>query len=427
MQNIPEAEEPLRIIALEARNVKRLKAVSITPNGDIVAIGGRNAQGKTSVLDSIMLALGGEKYAKAAKLVKPIRDGESKAEIAIDLGEFKITKTYTPSGGTLTVRGADGLRHSSPQAVLDGLIGDIAFDPLAFTRMKSEDQLATLREVAGINTAMIDSSRKAAFDDRTDANRKVKELSAQVSGLPFFKDVPEEEVSAKELSAQLKQANESNAALAELVRNGRTAVQTVNDLKEEIAELEENLKVKREMLQTAENKLVDLRANAAGKKEIDTSYITGQLDDITATNRKVAGNKTRADAVEALETWTKKAEDLTEQIEKLDARKRDKLEKANYPVPGLRLDDDGVKYNGIPFSQSSAAEQLRVSVAMGLAMNPRLRVILIRDGSLLDEDSLEILRQIAEEKQAQVWIERVGKGEECCVIIEDGEVEEVRA
>ncbi len=141
------------------------------------------------------------------------------------------------------------------------------------------------------------------------------------------------------------------------------------------------------------------------------------------TNRKVRENQKRKEIHEA---WIKQDGDskaLTATLEKIDAQKAEMLASAEYPIDGIGIDDDGIlTYNGIPFTQASAAEQLRVSAAMALALNPKLRVLLIRDGSLLDKDAMEELHNFATENDAQVWIERVGNGDEVTVLIEDGEV-----
>jgi hypothetical protein len=94
------------------------------------------------------------------------------------------------------------------------------------------------------------------------------------------------------------------------------------------------------------------------------------------------------------------------------------------PIEGLALNEEGVTFNDLPFSQCSSAEQLRISVAMGLALNPKLKVLLIRDGSLLDEESMKALAEQAAAADAQVWLERVGDKDKCAVIIEDGAVKE---
>jgi alpha-D-ribose 1-methylphosphonate 5-triphosphate synthase subunit PhnL len=140
----------------------------------------------------------------------------------------------------------------------------------------------------------------------------------------------------------------------------------------------------------------------------------------------VRENAAYAKETQSLKAATKEANDLTEKLEAIEKQKAELLAKAPFPVPGLAFDDSGVLYQGIPFAQASGAEQLRVSVAMGIAMNPTLKVLLIRDGSLLDETNLEMIAQMAAEADAQVWLERVGKGDEVSVVIEDGEVSETR-
>src|SRR5262245_55130191 len=121
--------EPLRIVKLEAANVKRLTAVAIEPDGNLVVIGGKNGAGKSSVLDSIAFALGG----KDLLCEEPLRNGTEKGHVSVDLGDLHVRRTFTPDGGsTLVVANADGARYPSPQKVLDALVGKLCFDPLDF-------------------------------------------------------------------------------------------------------------------------------------------------------------------------------------------------------------------------------------------------------------------------------------------------------
>jgi hypothetical protein len=53
-------------------------------------------------------------------------------------------------------------------------------------------------------------------------------------------------------------------------------------------------------------------------------------------------------------------------------------------------------------------EAADVSVAVGFALNPAVKVLLIREGAFLDEDNLALVGRLAEEAGAQIWIERVG-------------------
>ena len=128
----------MKIISLKASNVKRLKAVEITPSGELVVVGGRNAQGKSSVLDAIWLALGGGPATKAT--TRPVRDGEDSASVVLDLGEFVVTRTWSGAKTTLTVASPEGAKFSGPQGILDALVGRLAFDPLEFTRLSAKAQ-----------------------------------------------------------------------------------------------------------------------------------------------------------------------------------------------------------------------------------------------------------------------------------------------
>ncbi|MGH9252599.1 MAG: AAA family ATPase, partial [Acidimicrobiales bacterium] len=123
----------MKIVKLTAENIKRLRAVEITPDGNTVIITGRNGQGKTSVLDSIWYALGGGPAAKGT--IRPVRDGQNRAEVTVDLGDLVVTRSWTSAGGTaLRVENTDGARYKSPQQMLDGLVGKLSFDPLTFAQ-----------------------------------------------------------------------------------------------------------------------------------------------------------------------------------------------------------------------------------------------------------------------------------------------------
>ena len=145
-----------KIIQLTAENVKRLHAVDITPQGNVVEITGKNGQGKSSVLDAIAMALGGG----AEMPTLPIRKGEAKAKIVLDLGDLKVTRTVTESGSTLIVETPEGARFQSPQTILDKLTGKITFDPLAFIRLKRDEQGKILRDLVGLDFTQADYDRR---------------------------------------------------------------------------------------------------------------------------------------------------------------------------------------------------------------------------------------------------------------------------
>ncbi len=429
-------KKPTKIVRLEVEAFKRLRAVQITPEGNVVRISGRNGAGKSSVLDAIEAALGGKRSAPR----RPVREGEKGAKIVAELDGLTVTRTFTAKGGgTLTVAAADGARYPSPQAMLDELVGALSFDPLAFSRMEPRRQRELLRELVGLDTSEIDRERARLFDERTEVNREVRRLEGVVSAHPYHEGVPEEPVDVAELTEELHAAESAQRELdraeseVRIAADHLTAAEEHADrLREEIQELEAKLEGLRARLAKGESEeLPKRRARVEAARAVvtelraalpDTAAITAKLRSADATNALVRANAARAAAKEEHARAVAQSEELTAAIRACDERKADLLASAQYPLEGLSIDDDGVLLNGLPFEQASSAEQLRASVAIGLALHPALRVLLVRDGSLLDEDSLRLLAELAAEADAQVWLETVGASDGVGVVIEDGAV-----
>jgi len=415
-------ETPLRIVELRAENVKRLKAVTIHPDGSMVVIGGKNAQGKTSVLDAIMYALGG----KDTQPAEVVRRGEKRGEVRLDLGDLVVRRTFTAAGGgSLIVESPEGARYPSPQAVLDRLLEKRGLDPLAFLRLRPCEQGEALRALTGLDTSDLDAQREHIYADRTEVNRAGKALRARVDAMPpIVEDAPAEEVSAAELVHALDDAREQNEANGRVLARRAATRDRADRCEQHVADLEREIVEARKTLEQARSLLDEAEAEVKALPDaIDTGEIAARIDGVEQTNRTVRQNRIRAEAEAALEAKRAESAALTAKITDLDAQKAQRIAAAKMPVEGLGIDESGVvTYHGITLSEASSAEQLRVSMSMALARNPRLPVVLIRDGSLLDEDSLRLVAEMAEEHGASVWVERVGDGEECSVIIEDGAV-----
>lgn len=412
-----EQVETARVIALKAKNVKRLTAVEIhPPEGEpLVVVGGQNAQGKTSVLDAIMYALAGGKTIPD----DVIKHGQKKAEIEVDLGELKVTRVLG-KGAKLEVKAKDGRKLNSPQKVLDELAGKLTFDPLYFQRLSEttqgrREQAVIVRDLVGLDFTEHDQKRQGLYDSRTDINRDLKRAETQLETMPFFPQAPQEPIKVTEVAAELQKAAQHNQEELKLTERLGQVEGAIVQVKREM----EALQKKQEELIAEKMTLV---SKVKGFERIDTEELNKKLENAQAINEKVAKNKQRREVNKLVSELQKKSEKLTEQIEELDNEKQQQLAGAELPVEGLSFSEDGVLFNDVPFHNCSSAEQLKLSVAMGIKMNPKLKIMLIRDGSLLDDKSLETLRQMAAKSSHQVWLERVGKGEECTVIIEDGSV-----
>ena len=198
----------MKIVSLEVENVKRIKAVQITPTGELVVIGGRNAQGKSSCLDAIEMALAG----KSAIPEQPIRRGSDSAYVLVTFDDgMTVERTFKGDNSYLVVKRGDGTRAGTPQALLDSLCSRIAFDPLAFMRAKPAEQANQLRGLVGLDFRAQDIARKNAYDHRTDVNRQVKQAEAAAQAMPIVEGAPAEEISVGDLMAELKRRHAANA------------------------------------------------------------------------------------------------------------------------------------------------------------------------------------------------------------------------
>lgn len=409
----------MKIIELRAENVKKLKSIQIEPDGNVVVIGGQNGAGKSSVLDSIAYALGG----KALIPAEPIRRGEEHASITADVGDYTIERTFTENGSALRITDAQGFRASSPQKLLNGLFNQHSADPLAFANAAPGKQAETLRNLVGLDTSRIDEEHRQLYDERTQRGREVKHLKGAYESAEMFEDAPAEEVSVEELLVELDKRIARNTERDYNLGILETLNQKHARLLAEISVLQDEIGDCRKDIAAIEPRIIKGKEYRASTPLADTSEIKAQISAADDINKRVRANLLHDERGREYASADLEYKNITTEIEANREAKRVMISKAVFPVGGLGFDDRGMTFNDLPFDQASQAERLRVSVAMALATNPKLRVVLIRDGSLLDEDNLRMIAEMAEAADAQVWIERVGDGPDVSVLIVDGEIE----
>lgn len=404
--------KPLKIVELKVENIKRIRAVHLRPNGaSTVILGGQNAQGKSSVLDAIAMAFGGARAIPA----DPVRHGAKQGSVVAHIGDLIVERVIARGGQTtLTVRDAEGTRQRSPQKILDELCSRIAFDPLAFLDMDPPKQNETLRQLLGLDFGKLDAERSRCFDRRTELNRDAKSARASSESIVVPPNTPDVLVSVAQLLEQLNAGNAAAAAARDHAAEQARMQREVEDIEAGLKRLETQLMQARMRLKQHERQ--------APPAAPDTSAISQQIATAEATNRAVHMRGQR-DALEAKANKIEsEAASLTARIDEIDAAKAAQLAACQFPVPGLTLGEDGPMLDGVPLDQASQAQKLRVSVALGIAMNPRLKVLLVRDASLLDDTSLALVAEMAAAADAQVWLERVGDDDPTAVVIADGQV-----
>ena len=422
----------MKIVALQAENIKRLVAVEIKPDGNMVVISGRNASGKTSCLDSIWWALGGA----AGIQQDPVRRGEKTGRIFLDLGDLRITRTFTrhDSGETTTsisVTSASGAKFNTPQTVLDDLLGQLTFDPLAFSRMRPREQFETLRRfVPDVDFDAIDRANEKDYNERTAVNRKAHEAQVYAEQIEAPKNVParvDEDAIVKELAA----ASSHNSDIAKR-KERRTGI---------AREIDQRMMVAADYEQQAKDLLVK-----AGKERTEAGRLQQDLTaaaplpepkDVTTIQTALAAaqdinaivdlcDKRQALLAEAAQ-FNQASSVITDRMNARESDKQAKIAAAKLPVEGITFGRGCVMFKDLPLEQASDAEQLRISVAIAMALNPKLRVLRVRDGSLLDEESLKLLEQIVTDNDFQCWIERVDSSGTVGFVLEDGRLKDATA
>ena len=444
----------MKILGMVAENFKKIRVVEITPKGKMIQITGKNGQGKTSVLDAIWAALEGAK----AMPEKPVRKGAERARIKLDLGDLVVTRTIAAGGtSTLVVENKTGVKLSSPQSVLDKLLGDLSFDPCAFIEMKPKQQIEELRKVAKISYDVdaAAAANKADYDERTAVNRDVERLKIEVASITVQEGLPKDKVDEAPILAELSEVDKKNAQareaehakalkLAQVDRHKRDHSQT----QEEIDQLEEKATSIEKLIAESKKQLEETREQISGLEKakkgisnliihvqrdydatpaptfVEVSEVSAKLQQAQLVNREIE-KRSRRDALQAqLNEKRRQADQLTRAIEDREEKKRAAVREAKMPIEGLTFDEEQVLYNGIPIEQLGEGEQIRISASIAMAANPELRVIRIMRGESMDEDALAILAMMAEQNDFQIWMARVDSSGKVGIIMEDGAVKE---
>lgn len=423
----------MKIVELRAENLRRIRAVCIRPAGDVVPVTGANEQGKTSVLDAIWIALRGKVVAGP----EPIRIGCERATIRLDLGDMVVVREFKRrDDGDLTtslkITLADGSEvKRSPQATLDALVGDLSFDPLEFARADPRRQLDMMRSfVPGFDFDGYLDQRQRIHDARTVVSRRARDARAAAAAVKLPPGPRPKRVDVSAVVDALGAAGKHNADIQVRVARRQAAAVEIVSLNSEVA----GLKTQAEEAARAFKVRIDAtEAKAAAlQKQLDDAPPLPDLVDVDAFRAKVAAAEAanaslrlhdQRDAHEAdAKRLESEVDDLTKSMSVMDESKRLAIEGAALPVVGMKLGDGEVLLNDIPLSQASHAEKLRVSLAVAMAANPKLRVIRSYDGSLLDRRSMQIVADMARDGDYQVWIERVDETGEVGFYMEDGGV-----
>lgn len=407
----------MKINSLEVVNVKKVRAVTVQPSASgLTVIGGHNAQGKTSVLDAIVWALGGNKY----KPSSPQREGSMATPvIRIELDNGVVVER---SGKNASLKVTDTNGNKAGQSLLDELISQLALDLPRFLSASGKEKADVLLQIIGVGRQLheLDSQEKKLYDERHAVGLVVTRKQKHAEDLPFEANTPDDEVSAMELIQQQQAILATNGENQRL-RNAAKQLRVDHDaIVVEVERLEKELESAKAMLGKITTGLIVANKTASQLQDESTAELEESLLQIDDTNRRVRINRTKAAAKTEASEMREQVDELTGQLTDVRQERQRLLDGAELPLPGLSVTDGELTYNGQAWDCMSSAEQLRVAVAVVRKLRPECGFVLLDKTEQMDVETLTEFGKWIEDEGLQVIATRVSTGDECSIIIEDG-------
>jgi hypothetical protein len=437
----------MRVISYEIRNVMRATEIALDLEGrNLFLVGGKNAQGKTSTLKALLMALCGrsgmDDYPEVA-----LQAGQDKGWVKVKLsGDDELHENDSLTVELLLRRkrsgevieefrilDSSGEEAPEPRTLLKRLYDLKGFDPLAFDRASKKERRQQLMKLTGLDFTDHEKRRKKLYDERTDVNRDGVRLKAQVDGMPRFPDAPTELLSVDKLMAEVEEVSRQNRendkerrelqtrqSLVETAeRQEKSLTEQIRKLQAELDQITENRieaieKVKEQQAKVA--KIIDQDVDGAKQKVKDASKVNDQV---------MANNRFREMTVE-VDKLRDKSVRLSDEISKIDQEKTDAVAAAKFPVKGMGFDEEGVLLNDLPWEQASHRDRIMASCDVGIALNPKLKLFVCQDGGALDLETIEVLDMKLKKTGYQMIAEIVTRfpadEQLCAVVIRDGKV-----
>lgn len=404
--------EPVKINELLIENVKRVKAVQFEPSADgLTIIGGRNGQGKTSVLDAIAWALGGNNYKPSV----PERDGALvPPNLHIELSNGLIVER---KGKNSTLKVTDPNGNKSGQQLLNEFVSTLALDLPKFINGSDKDKADSLLKILGIGDVLsqLDTKENQLYAQRTEVGRIADRKKKAADEMPMYPNVPKEPVSATEL---IKQQQEILARNGENERKRQDAAR----YEQMLAEAQIAFDEAKAALQKAEQDCLTARKSAEDLHDESTAELEKNLAEIEALNIKIRANSTKEAAEVEANNLQQEYDGLTEQIESVREERNKLLDSAELPLQGLSVKDGKLIYNNMPWDGMSGSDQLKVATAIVRKLNPQCGFVLMDKLEQMDLETLQEFGVWLKQEGLQVIATRVSTGDECSIIIEDGMV-----
>ena len=407
----------IKITTLEIENVKRIRAIALEPTANgLTIIGGNNGQGKTSVLDAIAWALGGDR-------LKPDnaerKDSMLPPRIKVTLSNGLVVER-TGKNSSLKVTDPNGQRHG--QQLLNSLVEELALNLPKFMNASDREKADILLKVIGVKDQLqaMERREKELYNQRLLIGRTAEQKEKYAKEMPFYPDAPEAPVTVTELIQRQQMLLAQNGAnqqkrfqLEQMLQNKSRMEHDIMELRSKLTMLESQYETLSQDIRTAQMTVEQLRDESTAEIERD-------IAEIERINIKVRANLDRAKAADEAMQYKAQYDDLSQQLEEARKARYALLNNAPLPLPGLSVEDGELTYNGFKWGSISSAQQLKIAAAIVRALNPQCSFVLMDKTEQMDLKTLQEFGTWLREQGLQVIATRVSTGDECSIIIEDG-------
>lgn len=415
-----KVKEDLKIIELRGENFKKIKAIVIRPDDNLVLLTGKNAMGKSSAIDLIIAMLSRDRK----WIPQPIRKGQTHADGRLDLGEFIVICKWTEKGKYLKVTSREGLVYTSPQALLDGFVGKLGFDIGKFFNMEEKEQTEVLMDLAKLDFTEVDREIERLVEERRLQGQKVKLYEGE-RDTRDFSGIPNKAIDVSILQRDIEESVDHNRDIDASKRKVENLEESMSNSEARITDLEEEIKILKSGIDKAEaEKKFELNYLESVTK-IDVEVVRDRLNKALEINELVQAKNRNIQADQKFKYELSVYEKQTAKITGLRKSKDSALREAKFPLPGLKVTTTGTFFNDIPIKQLSSSENMKVAMSIAMALNEKFKVILVKEASLLDKENLKVIREMAKDGGYQVWLEMVSDTGEMGFYFVEGEIAKV--
>lgn len=409
----------VKINKLEIENVKRVKAVTIEPTSNgLTILGGNNNQGKTSVLDAIAWALGGNKY----KPSKPARDGSmNPPTLRVELSNGLIVER---KGKNSDLKVTDPSGQKAGQQLLDSFVEELALNLPKFIESSAKDKANTLLQIIGVGEKLweLDRKEEQLYNERRTIGQIADQKKKYAAEQPQYPEAPNELVSIADLIHEQQEILARNGENARKRQNRENIVNEMHLSEARLKQLKEQLAQEEAVHDKLMGDYVEANKSIEDLVDESTEEIENSIANIEEINRKVRANLDKEKAEEDAKQYKSHYDNLSAEIQEVRDERTSLLDSADLPLPGLSVEDGELVFEGQKWDNMSGSQQLRVSTAIVRKLKPECGFVLLDKLEQMDIPTLTEFGKWLESEGLQAIATRVSSGEECQIIIEDGYV-----